>query len=310
MDVQELRNARNTAVVVYTKFCYERRHHKDFLFCFFEGEDSKYYGPRIEKYTNYSYENIINYNCGGRKEVLKAYDLICSKEEYKNMNMMFFIDRDYAPLKEPLDNVFQTPCYSIENFYTSRDCFSRVISREFGINPIDKDYKMCINDYSLRQSEFHQETLFLNVWLSCQRKLEEKYGKKRIQLADYKISKLFSTISINQIQVKQTIDIDLLKQHFSNAYEVTDDELQTEYDFYSQNNKQQFFRGKFELEFLRKIIESLKLRNKENTYFHTHYNCVYVDANVNTISTLSEYADTPECLINFLQNHQYTELKK
>lgn len=116
---------------------------------------------------------------------------------------------------------------------------------------------------------------------------------------------MFSTIAIDKVAVRQPIDISLLKQHFQSAYDVLDSELETEYNFYNQSNQQQLFRGKFELEFLRKIIESLKLKNKENTYFHTHYNCVYVDANVNTISTLSEYADTPECLIEFLRNHQY-----
>lgn len=305
MDIQEIRDSRNKGVVVFAKFCQERRHHKDCLFCFFEGEDSKYYSPRIEKYTNYDYEKTINYNCGGRKEVMKAYQLICGKTEYADTNMMFFIDRDYDPLTETLKNVFQTPCYSIENFYTSSSCFARFIVREFGVNPIDEDYQMCISDYLSRQSEFHEETFFLNVWLSCQRKLEKKYGQKRIILSDYKISRLFSTIAIDKVAVRQPIDISLLKQHFQSAYDVLDSELETEYNFYNQSNQQQLFRGKFELEFLRKIIESLKLKNKENTYFHTHYNCVYVDANVNTISTLSEYADTPECLIEFLRNHQY-----
>lgn len=310
MDVQEIRNSRSKGVVIFTKFCQAKKHHTDCLFCFFEGEDIKYYSSRIEKYTGYGYEKTISYNCGGRKEVLKAYQLIRSKAEYSHINMMFFIDRDYAPLAEVLDNVYQTPCYSIENFYTSSNCFSRFIVREFGINVIDEDYKMCIADYSRRQSEFHEKILFLNAWLSCQRKLEEANNEKRIVLADYKISKLFATIAIDKIEVKQPIEMNLLKQHFNNAYELADDVLQTEYDFYKRNNQQQLFRGKFELEFLRKIVESIKSKNKDNTYFHSHYNCVYVDVNVNTISALSEYADTPECLIEFLCNHQCEKLQK
>ena len=308
MDIQEIRASRSRGVVIFAKFCQERRRHKECLFCFFEGEDSKYYGSRIEKYTNYSYENTINYNCGGRKEVLKAYQLISSKPEYADTNMMFFIDRDYTPLEKALNNVFQTPCYSIENFYTSSSCFSRFIVREFGINPIDEDYRMCVDDYMKRQKEFHTETLYLNAWLSCQRKAEEKYGLKRIILADYKVSKLFSTISIDQVTVKQAINVELLNQHFPNAYGVSEGDLATELDFYSNSDCQQLFRGKFELEFLRKIVESLKSKNRENTYFHVHYNCVYADVNVNTLSTLSEYADTPECLIDFLRNHQHAVL--
>ena len=240
---------------------------------------------------------------------MKAYQLISGKQEYADTNMMFFIDRDYDPLENALNNVFQTPCYSIENFYTSSSCFSRFIVREFGINPIDEDYRMCVEDYLNRQREFHAETLYLNAWLSCQRKAEERYGQKSVVLADYKVSKLFSTISIDQITVKQAIDIKLLNQHFPNAYKVSQEDLNKELDFYRNSDCQQLFRGKFELEFLRKIIESLKSKNKEKSYFHEHYSCVYADANINTMSTLSEFADTPECLIDFLRNHQHAVLR-
>lgn len=43
---------------------------------FFEGEDAKYYFPRIEKYSGYEYTKIIHYNCGGKKGVLKALNLV------------------------------------------------------------------------------------------------------------------------------------------------------------------------------------------------------------------------------------------
>lgn len=304
MDIEEIKASRSKGVSIFTKFCGERRQHKECLFCFFEGEDNKYYGSRITRYTGYDCENIISYSCGGRKEVLKAYELISSKPEYVQTKMMFFIDRDYAPLEESLDNLFQTPCYSIENFYTSSSCFSRLIMREFGINSIDEDYTMCVEDYKKRQKEFHDITFCLNAWLSCQRRAEKQSGQKKVRLSDYRVSKLFSTISIDRVVAKQTIDVEFLTQQFPDAYVVPQSELMAECEFYRGEDCQQLFRGKFELEFLRKIVDSLKLKNTQEEYFHTHRDCVRLDVNVNTLSILSEYADTPECLIDFLRKHQ------
>ena len=304
MNIQEIRDSRKKAVSVFSKFCYDRENHKDCIFCFFEGEDVKYYGSRIEKYTNYECEKIINYNCGGRKEVLKAHKLICEKPEYDKVNVMFFVDRDFFPLDEVKENVFQTPCYSIENFYTSSECFGRFIIREFGINAVDEDYKMCLSDYLDRQSEFHRETMFLNTWISCQRELETQFNENRLSLSNFNISRLFSKISIDCVKVKQPVNLELLKKHFPDAYDISKEDLETKNDIFKRSNKQQVFRGKFELEFLKKIVDSLKLKNKKEEYFTVKYKCVKVDVNVNTLSTLSEYADTPDLLIEFLGKHR------
>lgn len=304
MNVQEIRDARNKGVVAFTKFCHDKQQHDDCIFCFFEGEDSKYYCPRIEHYTKYAYEKIVSYNCGGRKEVIRAYNLIKDKIEYADVNKMFFVDRDYVPLSQELKNVYQTPCYSVENFYTSLDSFSRIINREFGINTIEDDFAKCVADYCQRQTEFHSETLYLNAWLSGQRKAEDQFHLKKITLADYKIGKLFSEISIEKVTTKDPITKTLLLQQFSSAYNVSDEDIAKEVTFFQSGNQQKLFRGKFEIDFLRKIITSIKEKNRDSTYFQTKRECVYVDPNVNTLSTLSSYADTPECLVRFLEEHQ------
>lgn len=64
----------------------------------------------------------------------------------------------------------------IESFHTSKEAFSKIISREFGINTAEKDYVKCCSGYSERQQEFHNETIYINSWLSCQR-LEEEFSE-------------------------------------------------------------------------------------------------------------------------------------
>lgn len=76
MDIQKVKDARNKGVVAFSRYCQEKKKYRDYLFCFFEGEDAKYYFPRIEKYSGYEYTKIIHYNCGGKKGVLKALNLV------------------------------------------------------------------------------------------------------------------------------------------------------------------------------------------------------------------------------------------
>ena len=62
--------------------------------------------------------------------------------------------------------------------------------------------------------------------------------------------------------------------------------------------------GKYEIEFLKKIIDSLKAKNKTGGYFSQKYTSVHIDPNINILSALADYADTPQCLIDFLKQYQ------
>lgn len=304
MDVESTREARQKGVVAFTKFCQDKKGHEECLFCFFEGEDSKYYGSRIEQYTEYPSEKVINYNCGGRKEVERVYLLISKRQEYDDVNKMFFIDSDYIPNEQVPSDMYQTPCYSIENFYSSADCFGKILNREFGINSIDADYSKCVADYCNRQREFHNQTSFLNIWLSCQREEEETKKQKAVVLRDFKVAQLFSEISIAKVESKQTIDENLLMAIFPNAYNIESGKIDTTSTALADQKAQQIYRGKFEMEFLRKMLESIVAANKAHTYFSEVYNCVHLNPGSNMLSSLSAYADTPTCLVSFLKAHK------
>ena len=111
------------AQVAYHEFALHTKAGKDGLFCFFEGErgtDNPYYVPKIKRYTQ-QYHPI---RCGGRDAVLKVYELITIHPEYNAYKKAFFIDRDFnKPLEPRNPPIFETPCYSIENFYTSVETF-------------------------------------------------------------------------------------------------------------------------------------------------------------------------------------------
>lgn len=305
MIVQNAREARSKGVVIFTRFCLDKKFHNDYLFCFFEGEDSKYYNERILKYTGYDSHHIINYNCGGKKQVIKAFDLINNCNLYSHVKKAFFIDKDFEPYDTRLkEEIYQTPCYSIENFYTSINAFERIISREFLLNPIDDDLNMCVKDFTKAQEKFHEYITFFNAWIFCQREKEREEGHELVNLGDFKISKLFNHITIDNVKCKRDITLECIKEYFPSSYDIDEARMNEVIDAFKASNRQQAFRGKFELEFLKLIIDDLKRKNKDHSYFSVHRECVRIDAHNNSLSTLSQYADTPDCLKIFLYKYR------
>lgn len=171
-------------------------------------------------------------------------------------------------------------------------------------NSIDSDYSKCVTDYCNRQREFHNHTSFLNIWLSCQREEEEINRQNAVVLRDFKIAQLFSEISIAKVESKQVIDEKLLMAIFPNAYNIENSKIDTTSAAWADQKAQQIFRGKFEMEFLRKILESIVIANKAHTYFSEVHNCVHLNPGSNMLSSLSVYADTPTCLVSFLIAHK------
>lgn len=304
MDIQKVKDARNKGVVAFSRYCQEKKKYRDYLFCFFEGEDAKYYFPRIEKYSGYEYNKIIHYNCGGKKGVLKALNLVEKNNDEVFTAKAFFIDSDYDTTIYNNSLLYQTPCYSIENFYTSKEAFSKMLNREFGINTTEKDFLKCCSDYSQRQQEFHDATIYINSWLVCQRMHEEVEEKYKIVLSDFKISKLFSKITIDSIVSKGKINREKLEELFPNSKNIEEYEIERKIEYFKHGDTGKLFRGKFEIEFLKKIIDSLKEKNRTGGYFSKKYTSVHIDPNTNTLSSLEDYADTPQCLIDFLKQYQ------
>ena len=147
--LEKLRASRDKAQVAYQEFALSTRQKKDSLFCFFEGKDNAYYVPRIRNYT----DDYCPIRCGGREKVLAVYELITRHSEYDKYKKAFFIDRDFnqplAPRKPP---IFETPCYSIENFYVSVDVFKQILINEFCLSEVsDSSFQVCVQLFKDRQ---------------------------------------------------------------------------------------------------------------------------------------------------------------
>ena len=296
MDVEIVREARNSGAVAYTRYCQEKRRFKDCLICFFEGEDKKYYLSRIVQYSGYDYEHVISYECGGKDGVIYNHNKIDN-----NGNIAFFIDRDYIPSGIKDSHLYETPCYSIENFYTSCSAFRRLILTEFDLNPSDADTEKVCHDYEERLREFHAIMLPLNAWLECQRRTSGNFQK--VHLSDFKIKKIVSRVDIDSVDRRADVSIDTFYRFFPEAETIDNDVLVAKIEEYNHVDQSMLFRGKFEFEFLQKIIQSLILKNSKNQYFSSKRKSVNLQVN---LSSISSYADTPDDLITFIKSYATT----
>ena len=303
MDVNEMRASRDKAVVAFTKFAQCKDLYTTCVFCFFEGEDAKYYEPRIEKISKIPYDKIISFNCGGKKGVKKLYNKIAEKSVYSVVKKMFFIDRDYYPICIESEELFETPCYSIENYYTSNIVFEKVLKREFGMNVFDEDFKKCKEIYKRRYDEFHECVLELNAWLKCQRRKDIENGYRGIRI-DWKIAKYFEQINLDGVILKQPMDKEFMEKLYPEAEKISEEELNIEVEKMKTIDQQKFFRGKFELELLINMIFDLREKNKKGGYLSEKYECVKIDPRVDTLTSLSRDADTPDQLIAFLSRYK------
>lgn len=297
MDIENVRKKRENAVSIYTKFIKNRDLFNKKLFCFFEGEDRKYYVIRIEKYSNIPEDNIISYSCNGKEQVLKLYKML--QNEYKDVKKMFFVDKDFDNIKSNKE-LYVTPGYSIENHYVTNSAFKKILHNEFGINKVDSDYAKCLEDFYERKEEFNAEIKKLNAWIYYQKIKMKELGIVNISYQNFKLKKIFE-IRIDKLNIKNNITIELLKKQYKEAYDVSESELEKYIELF---NDESYLRGKYQLDFLKMILEDMINKNKEGEYFECYRDNIKMNPNVNTLSSLSIYADTPGSLKDFLSDYE------
>jgi len=296
--LEQMREGRETYEAIYLKFINQREYHKKYAFCFYEGEDGKYYDPRIRAQFN---KKIITYTVGNKKNILKLLKKITSENLYDDICTMFFIDRDYDDsMNGSNENLFETPSYSIENFYVQRECLLKILQSEFGLNEIDADCKKCLQDFDEREKEFNNCILEFNSLLYLQRK--KSISSSNCVFASIKTSKM---IKIDIKKVEKTKQYNKIIQEIINKLKVSEHEIKeaknklTKKGLFSLN-----FRGKNQLDFFVEFIKSLKEINNEGGYFSTKYNNVHINLTSNRLSELSQYAITPSVLEEFLERHK------
>lgn len=301
--IDKLRESRKGATVMFTKFTRLKDSHKSSLFCCFEGDDSKYYGSRIENILQMDIDKLHFFNCGGKSEVIRFYEMINKNDDYKEVKIAYFVDRDYDRSLSSIYNynIYETPFYSIENFYTTTSAFKKILKNEFNLNEFDEDYQICLKLFLERQNEFHEKTTLLNAWLWCQRDLYQLGKSSRLNLSNFNLTQVIPKISLTEIIADY--DKEKLESIFPEAIIIPDEILDFKIGEINKLNKQEIFRGKFEIDFLFSFIEAIKAEFKnESPIIKKQLGVQINQSKKNLIAEFSQYAFTPDCLKKYLKD--------
>lgn len=293
----EMMNRKTRSVEVgYHKFMLKFPKKRESPICLVEGEDENYYGLRVQlRCDNISPEFI---RCGGKDGVLNTFNLISSRSEYSEGKIFYFIDRDFD-LKNSNVLIYETPCYSIENLYTTLKAFSLILRNQFGLSEDDEDYTNAIKIFDERQKEFHESIKYFNGWLMLQRELSREQMIAKLDLSDVKI-KDFVNINLNRVTSKYNLE--KINEMFPYAIKVTESEIEKKVLSIDEKDYQKVFRGKFEMQFLQKILELIQeeFGKKDDRRIHFKKKRSVSLNYYGLISQFSQHAETPTCLYEYI----------
>ena len=296
--LKEMKLSRESANVAFIKFTEHANFYNTHVFCFYEGEDGKYYNQRIKNILN---DNIISIIVGNKEETLKLWRKIKSQEAYNSINKMFFVDMDMD--EEPTDkddDLYVTPCYSVENFYANKNCFANIIESEFSINKGETDYDKSLQLFDELFQKFCNEMIEFNalVYLRTQKGLKNQKVLISSIKTHYLVNVEFDKITKStkySAQISNLMDkLNVNDKDVSKAVEF----IRTRGDFVN------IFRGKNQIDFLVDLLNILKTANANGEFFSEKRRRVTINLTKNRLSEMSQYATTPNDLINFISNHK------
>lgn len=298
--VELMKKSKQKSASVYLKCLLDYSNNSKSIFCFFEGEDYKYYRSRILHYLDFEENSIFLYNCNGKSQVVKVYEDLKSK---RKMKKIFFIDKDFD---RRISNqvVFQTDGYSIENYYFTESAFKSFLRGVFLINQDDRNFKKSVENYKMIFEKYYEAMVAFNAYVCYVRKRDK--NDSRIVLPDEKSVNRFviARMSLNGITINNNSQLfNEIKVFLKDDRDVDYDALKKIYlKFKKESNKEQIFRGKNTFWFYKKYLSILIEKVNNNGFYEDYENRIKYDVNNDSLLTLSGFADTSEKLISFCKH--------
>ncbi|MUK42438.1 DUF4435 domain-containing protein [Aliivibrio fischeri] len=307
--VDVLKSSRDSVSVKFMEFTRIVSKNENRVALFFEGEDEKYFSGRINNIR----PDIVwsGVNSKGKSNVIKLRNKIRCHAVYKNSPCLFFVDHDFDSNVDICNftDVYITPCYSIENFYISNSTFERVLTAEFGLSDATEEYKCyqkAIDIFKDTKNKYLEAIAPFNFLIKEIRDKEEK-------------GEIEGNLNINNLVIDDLVSINIgsVKKKFNESVpnsifpELPSDlaiSLSDSEEYFKGRCSEKWFRGKQHLEFFRSFLIKLK-EDRGNKAVRKIFNKKgKVKLNLtkaNSISELSQYADTPNCLKQFLEHQEF-----
>lgn len=283
---------------------------------FFEGDDDeKYYLSRIESLVNKSFESI---SCKGKKSVLGVREIIKNHPDYYSSYNLYFIDSDFDNNGSYVNSndIYITPSYAIENFYVSNSCFNLLMRSEFKCKESrDRDEYVFILEHFCRSKNRFLDVIsefncFVHAYRNNVEDISSKSGKLNLKGLDQ--NKEFLIMNFNKDDRSLDFDIDFDLRSVENTFHnIGQDDIKKSLDKLPISrqslflDREKFFRGKNLLWFMVKYLNFLKqdCNSKDPVLFKEQRNCTLEFSLKTAIGVLSQYADTPQCLKEFISKN-------
>lgn len=268
------------------------------IFLFFEGKDDfKYYCPRISFLCNE--KEYEKYDCNGKQNVLRIYNMIINQTQKDSKTIkMFFVDKDFDDNSNINNEIYVTPTYSIENLYFTDIAIKNMILAEMGLSEHsknDKDDFFTAYNYIIEyRDNLIKEILYGNACYSLQIKKSREMGIKKPNLTPIK----------RYDEIVKILKPEDIESRIKGYIEISEAEIDTEYERLNSDSIR-LIRGKYLLEKMPKCInkiveESNKGVNHEGHLFSKKRYMRLNTSESSLISDLSNYAETPKCLSEYI----------
>lgn len=211
-------------------------------------------------------------------------------------------------------DIYQTSEYSIENYYCKKSSMERFLFKEVGINKGSEDFRILIEKFCQLKEKFVNYYTCINIWyIACKKcnvdvKIDRMLSIKDFYLNDHDIE-FKNELSLESITTEYLKKLekdceDNKKNACENLENYQENKIKIEtliLDIEKVFDKSKDFRGKFLILFLRRYIKFLKnyIKNCETQSKYNGFSFNEDDKNI--LSSLSSCAETPECLIRYLE---------
>jgi len=301
--ITKMREKKTDAIVGYTDFIRVYSKKRNRFYCFFEAKDDEiYYSPVIEHVK--PNKRFDTFTCSNKDGVVKVYELIKKHKIYRKVKTGFFIDRDFDRLMQNPD-IYETPFYSIENFYVGTRSIKKILYEQFRMPRDSNDFRLCADLYRRLQSEFHSKVLNLNAWLACYADIRNKKSsailrlniKDKISFAD-KIASDLSEVSVTSLSFNE------LTALFGSPVGLIDKKkYRKKKNKFKSCRKSEVFRGKFEIQFFVSFLSKLKnaIEKPKQTLCSKPYKITLQFTYTNIYTQLNSYAYVPNSLHKYIR---------
>jgi len=247
-----LKNAAKSSTSVYTKFLQQYKFGDSGLHIFYEGKDDpSFYSNYIERYRSKK-QRVYYYRANNKKSVYHNYSQV-DWNKYKKNRVLFLVDKDFRDILNETypdeTNIFETKYYSIENYLVTKSMFARSLRELLSIDD-DKTINKITREFIIQLNNFHKEIMPIIALILYFRESNLNANLNQIDL-----SQVFEF----KEKVKRKRNI---KEFLEKSMDVPNeapwkDVLRHIRSLKEIDNSKYFVRGKFEMWFFVKFLNSL-----------------------------------------------------